>query len=136
MSLEPRIERVDPELLLALRREVLGDGRSTFNPHMQRDTAADTRHWAAMVGADVVGCVSVMQLRGWALRGMAVSASLRRRGIGARLMDAVVAEVAEPMWCNARLDAVPFYESCGWVVRSPEFTIEGGPHHRMTWAPS
>jgi GNAT superfamily N-acetyltransferase len=96
--------------------------------------ATTTRHWAAFAADSVIGCVSVMQLRGYALRGLAVAAQHRRRGIGAKLLQTVHAEVDEPMWCNARIEAVPFYLSMGWLAVGPTFEMrKGGLHQRMIW---
>lgn len=129
-----RVARVDSPVVHALRARVLAVGRA--GGAMSRDHAAKTRHWAAFVDDEVVGCVSVMWLRGWMLRGMAVAPELHRQGIGAQLIAAVYAEVAEPMWCNARLSAVPFYAAMGWVAVGPLFEMdEDGPHQRMTWTP-
>lgn len=103
---------------------------------LPRDLAPTTRHWAATLDGLVVGCASVMQVRGYALRGMAVAAEHRRLGVGARLLQVVCAAVAAPMWCNARLEVVPFYGSAGWVAVGPVFELQDlGAHQRMVWAP-
>ncbi len=127
------VERVERDRILELRRRVLnpsGRGTAAF----PGDSAPTTRHWAALVDGQVVGCVTVMQLRGQALRGMAVAPELRRQGIGRKLMDAVDAEVNEDMWCNARSGALHFYEAMGWRAVGPVFELgENGPHQRMVW---
>jgi phosphoribosylformimino-5-aminoimidazole carboxamide ribotide isomerase len=122
-------------MILELRREVLSRPGIPV-ASLSQDLAPTTRHWAAWVGGAVVGCVSVMRLRGWALRGMAVSAQNQRQGVGARLLDFVFDEVDAPMWCNARLEAVSFYVQLGWVEVGPIFTMQEQPHQRMTWRPS
>ena len=133
MPLEVKIERVDRDVILALRRRVLS-GPDTHVASLSQDLAPSTRHWAAWMDGAVVGCVSVMPLRGWALRGMAVSTEHQRQGIGERLLRAVYAEVDGPMWCNARLQAVPFYSQLGWIEVGPVFFMGAQvPHQRMTW---
>ena len=122
--------RVDRDVILALRERVLSTSGARVRA-LSGDLAPTTRHWAASSGGVVVGCVSVMRLRGWALRGMAVESSCQRQGIGARLLRVVCAEIDAPMWCNARLQAVPFYSRMGWVEVSPVFDIQGEPHQRM-----
>ncbi len=136
MPLEVKIERVERDVILELRRRVLS-GPGIHGASLSKDLAPATRHWAAWMGGTVVGCVSVMRLRGWALRGMAVSVKHQRHGVGARLLDFVCAEVDAPMWCNARLETVSFYSQLGWAEVGPIFTMqERLPHQRMTWRPS
>jgi len=131
------IARASAEALWSLRGRVLGGGGPEDRLHLKGDRAADTRHWTASIDGEVVGCVTVMDLRGWALRAMAVAPEHRRRGVGRQLLDRVVQEVDAPMWCNARLDAVPFYAACGWKAISPQFEIDGaGLHRRMVWSPT
>ena len=133
MPLEVTVERVERDLILELRARVLS-GPGTRVAALSGDLSPTTRHWAAWLGDAVVGCASVMRLRGWALRGMAVSAEHQRQGIGRRLLQAVYAEVDGPMWCNARLQAVPFYSQLGWVQVGPIFSMGNQiPHQRMTW---
>ena len=133
MTPDVTINRVERDLILNLRaRELSYPGiRVTA---LSGDLSPTTRHWAAWLGGAVVGCVTVMELRGWALRGMAVATEHQRQGIGGRLLDAVCTEVGAPMWCNARLEAVPFYSHLGWVKAGPVFYMGNqAPHQRMTW---
>jgi GNAT superfamily N-acetyltransferase len=130
---ELRIERVERHRITALRDRVLSDATHTVRT-VSGDRATTTRHWAALLGETVVGCASVMQLRGHALRAMAVAPEHQGAGVGAALLRVVVAEVDRPMWCNARLAAVPFYARMGWVAVGPVFVLQDrGPHQRMTW---
>jgi GNAT superfamily N-acetyltransferase len=120
-----RLTRVDVDEIRSLRRLVLGDSA------LAGDRSAD--HWAALDGDTVVGCLSLFDLRGRALRAMAVHPDRRREGIGRDLLVAAMAHETT-LWCNARLAAVPFYEACGWVCRGPRFPLaDRGLHQRMTW---
>jgi L-Ala-D/L-Glu epimerase len=131
-----RLVRVERDEILGFRHGALGGGDTPASA-LARDMSPATRHWAAMCGDTMVGCVSVMRARGYALRGMAVAAVHRDRGIGSRMLDAVCVAVGGPMWCNARLDAAGFYAKRGWVAVGPVFDIEGrGAHQRMTWTPA
>ncbi|MEE2828180.1 MAG: GNAT family N-acetyltransferase [Myxococcota bacterium] len=133
MALEVTVERVERDQILELRARVLSDVGARVAA-LSGDLSPATRHWAAWLDDAVVGCVSVMRLRGWALRGMAVSEEHQRKGVGQRLLQAVHAEVDGPMWCNARLQAVPFYSQLGWVQVGPIFSMGNQmPHQRMTW---
>ena len=135
MPLELTIERVERDAILALRECVLSSP-DVHVTSLSQDLAPSTRHWAARMDGAVVGCVSVMRLRGWALRGMAVSVQHQRKGVGAQLLNFVCAEIDAPMWCNARIEAVAFYSHLGWVKVGPIFNMqERLPHQRMTWIP-
>ena len=135
MPLDVQVERVERDRILEIRAQVLGgygQGRTSFS----RDLSSTTRHWAALVDGVVVGCASVMRLRGCALRGMAVVPRYQRQGVGARLLQVVCAEVDAPMWCNSRVQAAPFYVRSGWVEVGPVFDLQDrGAHRRLTWAP-
>ncbi|MCK2158059.1 GNAT family N-acetyltransferase [Exiguobacterium sp. 17-1] len=70
------------------------------------------------------------------LRGMASSPAVRGEGYGKALLEEarnrLKAKGSDGWWCNARLNAVPFYERLGLTVASESFEIEGiGPHHVM-----
>lgn len=126
-----------------LRHEVLRPGRPREDALWTGDDAPETRHWAARQADRVVGVVTVMASPPpggegpcWQLRGMAVAESLRGAGVGGVLLAEVQREVGEPMWCNARERAVPFYARHGWVVVGERFEVAGvGPHFQMRWAP-
>ncbi len=122
------VRRVHRDLLLPLRRRVLGVGA------LKGDLAPASRHWGAFLDGRAVGCASVMDLRGWALRALAVAPDHRRRGIGGLVLRRLCEEVDAPLWCNARLQAVPFYLSAGWRAVGPVFELQAvGPHQRMEW---
>src|SRR5207248_503103 len=73
------------------------------------------------------------------LRGMAVVPEFRSTGMGRKLLLTAQAAVANDpaardwqWWCNARTEAIGFYEKLGWQIASEEFMIEGvGPHKKM-----
>ncbi|MDZ4199829.1 MAG: GNAT family N-acetyltransferase, partial [Kiritimatiellia bacterium] len=61
----------------------------------------------------------------------------RGHGMGSALMRFMEQDLrregeSRPLWCNARLGAIPFYERLGWRRESDVFDIPGvGPHVRM-----
>lgn len=135
-----RVRSVSRHVILPLRHAVLRPGRPLETAYFDGDDDADTVHLAASFdGSDeVVGCATLMRRSwndhpAWQLRGMATRADLARRGIGTAVLRAAEDLAAgAPMWCNARLAAVPFYAACGWEIVSEEFDIPGiGPHHAM-----
>jgi GNAT superfamily N-acetyltransferase len=130
----PIVEVVDAAALIDLRWRVLLPGRPRRDAHLAQDR--DGRHWALRVGGALVGGVSVIGLRGLALRAMVIDPAWQRRGLGLQLLARVHADVAAPLWCNAREGVVGFYEAAGWRVMGPRFVIAGeGEHRRMGWSP-
>ncbi len=131
-----RPERAEVDALLDLRERVLSPGEGRAGARMGRDHAPGTRHWVVRDEGRVIACASVMVLHGLVLRGMAVDPTRQRQGIGRRLLLHIHEEVRAPLWCNARRDAVLFYQAAGWIPEGPTFDLAAaGPHQRMTWAP-
>lgn len=129
-----------PEEILDLRWVVLREGRPRWTANMKGDELPTSRHWAARMGGQVVGCVSVMYAPApdgqgtQQLRGMAVHPAFQRQGVGAAMLQVAHETYGNTLWCNARSHAVPFYASNGWRVVSEEFTIPRvGPHLRMVY---
>ena len=144
------VRRAVPAEVIDVRHAVLREGRPRATAIFDGDDHATPRHWVAKLGDDVVGVVSVMQAEfpdrtatlptGQVpvrqLRGMATVPSVRGKGIGAAMLTAVQLELAEPLWCNARISAAGFYDKHGWQRVGGEFEIPGvGPHVRMVWVP-
>ncbi len=70
------------------------------------------------------------------LRGMATLDEYRGRGVGKNLLNEAFLVIKERqggvLWCNARTNAIGFYEKLGFSVVGEEFEIEGvGPHFVM-----
>jgi ADP-ribose pyrophosphatase len=136
-----QIRQVDVAQVIDLRWAVMRPGRPRESASFPGDDDPRTRHWAAFDGATVVGCASVLDAPlgpagpRWQLRGMAVATAQQRHGVGRRLLDTLCAEIAAPMWCNARERALPFYTAAGWQIVSGLFDVPGvGPHRRMVWS--
>lgn len=138
------VRRCAPEDVVDLRHRVLRAGRPRETAIFDGDTSPATRHWSAVQADRTVGVASVMQARHpdrpdgprWQLRGMAIDPSLQGSGVGRAVLDAVHADVGEPMWCNARAGVAGFYARAGWIREGVPFDLPGvGPHVRMTWTP-
>lgn len=135
--------------VLALRARVLRPEKPMDTAIWPCDAQPDTRHWAARRGGVVVAVATVARepLPGDRsltsavglsahdqLRGMAVAPELQGTGVGRALLDVVLADVAAPVWCNARQRAIPFYQRAGFRIVSETFDIAGiGPHERMVY---
>jgi GNAT superfamily N-acetyltransferase len=135
------IRRATVEEVVPLRMIVLRPGLPEEASRWSGDLEEATAHFAAWDDGRLVGIATVMQRPwpgdgegpAWQLRGMAVDPALRGTGVGRRLLDAVRDHVAAPVWCNARVTALGFYEREGWLAIGDVFEIAGaGPHVRMT----
>ncbi|GIW77035.1 MAG: putative N-acetyltransferase YitI [Phycisphaerae bacterium] len=135
-------QEVPVDRILCLRHKLLRDGLPAESARFEADDDPQTVHWAAVVNGRVIGCVSLVlqALEGqpaWQLRGMAVLQEFQRRGIGSQLLRRTEEHVirhAPPglIWCNAREQAVGFYQRHGWKIISDRFDIPtAGAHYRM-----
>jgi ribosomal protein S18 acetylase RimI-like enzyme len=70
---------------------------------------------------------------------MATDPSIRGSGWGRRLLLACLAHAATNggtvMWCNARTEALPFYEQLDFRLFGEEYTPPGLGPHRFMWRP-
>lgn len=137
-----------PRIELADRAEIFDLRRSVLRPHLPPEASVypeeghpQTFHLAArdeQTGA-VIGCATFFPQPldgepGWRFRGMATTADLRGRGIGAAVLERGVAEVdrrgGRLVWCNGRTSATGFYERNGFTRRGAEFDVPPlGPHY-------
>jgi len=142
------IRRATLDEILTLRHAVLRADGPLESALLPGDTAGDAEgegaHWGAWLNGTLAACASLYAVRGadgsfsTQLRGMATAPTLRSQGLGGRLLEAVAAdwesarEAAGPLWCNARIRAVPFYERHGFRSLGAPFNIPGiGEHLRM-----
>ncbi|HUS62156.1 MAG TPA: GNAT family N-acetyltransferase [Acidimicrobiales bacterium] len=140
------IRRVPASETFALRHRVLRPHVTIDEVALPGDDDADTGHFAAYdESGNVIGTATVRresppeewgEPEGWRLRGMATEESLRGQGIGAAVLGAAIAHVAEHggglFWCNARMSALTFYERAGFVTRGEMWVDPDiGPHIRM-----
>ncbi len=135
--------RVTVDKIIPLRREVfkrygadaarfLGD---TWNSSLHLAALPVKAGTTELCGPAV--CCATFMPRGWQqepallLRGMATSPSLRRHGLGTKLLC-----VAEELitgctsyrliWCNADLKAISFYRKLGWTTQSDVLEFSSG----------
>ena len=143
------VERVPVEVTLPLRQRVLRPHETLDQLRLAGDDDPDTGHFAAIDGGGtVIGTASVRreappwapeETGAWRLRGMATAEGHRSRGVGARVLQAVIDHVSGHggglLWCNARLPAVAFYRRAGFETRGePWDEPHIGPHVAMTRA--
>ena len=138
------IMMIRPEETYPLRHKVLRPSQASELCPFDLDEHKDSFHLGAFQGDLLVGILSAVPLdeKGveredvFRIRGMAVDADSRGRGIGTLLLQSAAKhlERQDPcrLWCFARSHAVPFYVRNGFVIVGEEFEIEGvGPHFTM-----
>jgi GNAT superfamily N-acetyltransferase len=137
---------VPPAETYGLRGRVLRPGAPPDRAHLDADDHPSTAAFAArepdgtVVGTAIVypePCPWAPERPGaWRLRGMATAEDRRSRGVGARVLGAVLAHVTAAggtlVWCNARVPARRFYEREGFVAHGDEWVDPDiGPHVAM-----
>jgi len=135
---------IRPEETYPLRHKVLRPSQASELCPFDLDEHKNSFHLGAFQGDLLVGILSAVPLdeKGveregvFRIRGMAVDADSRGRGIGTLLLQSAAKhlERQDPcrLWCFARSHAVPFYVRNGFVIVGEEFEIEGvGPHFTM-----
>jgi predicted GNAT family N-acyltransferase len=138
------INQVEVEKIRPLRHLVLRPGQPIESTDYDRDNDNTTLHYATFVDEDVVSIATfypqnhpeIKAAKAYRLRGMATHPEQRRCGFARALMVEAMTEISRQkgdlIWCKARLVALEFYESLGFVKSGPIYEIEGiGPHFTM-----
>jgi len=122
------VRRVEPGVLYDLRRRVLRGGDLLVDVTNRADGEIATRHYGGFFADRVVVSASLYAVPApfapgepaYQLRYMATDFDVQGRGLGTRLLEGVVAELAHTgvrrIWANARVTAVDFYTGTGWRV--------------------
>ena len=151
------IRAVPAEATHALRHKVLRPHQPITMMDFAGDRDPGTTHFAAIdpAGGQPLGIASIylaappdhfhaaspLLASGprWQLRGMATDPAIRGSGWGRRLLLACLAHAATHggtvMWCNARTEALPFYEQLEFQLFGDEYTPPGLGPHRFMWRP-
>ena len=101
-------------------------------------------HFGAVAGGELVGAISFLprdqqgeaSIREYQLQGVITLPSVRNTGIGARLVEEGIAQLAAHrvmrIWCDGRAPATSFYERLGFSAVGDEFVAPAtGPHLRF-----
>lgn len=140
-----RAERIAYERAWPLRRKVLRPEATVDRDVAYRQELAGDAYTCAVTDGDTVIAIGTVMRDGhpngsdsndWRVRGMAVDPDQQGNGLGAVVLDHLLAHAsavgASVVWCNARQAAVGFYERHGFVRRSDLFHAAGGrPHYLM-----
>lgn len=128
--------------------------RPNFGPDQlckfDQDESPQTTHFALLDRQDEPAAVATFfpqecpefpRQAGVQLRGMCVKSELKRRGLGRRLLDGALPQLAliypdaQLLWCDARISASRFYHKMGFQPAGEVFELpEIGPHQVM-WRP-
>jgi len=138
------IKIINPEDVLAIRNEVLREGRLTLNEcRFATDVIGGAFHLGYYVNQELACIASFFPQNyegyistGYQLRGMATVEKYRGQGLGTLLINFAIVYLqgkeAGYLWCNARKAALKFYMNIGFEVISHEFEVPGiGPHYVM-----
>jgi len=134
------IEQVEAAATYPLRAQELRQGRPV---EIDEDDAPYTLHLAARIdGGEIVGVVRFHPRDcpwragegSWQLRGMATDPRVRGLGAGRALVAEGLARLAargaELVWCDARKDAVGFYQRIGFTPVTEEYDLRPVGLHR------
>lgn len=137
-----RVVELDAPATHDLRRRVLRTHLPDTSVDFPEDLLPGTVHLGVVDESGTVVAIATLTpeptpLRPGAtalrLRGMAVDPDRQGAGVGALLLDAVVARAKNggytTLWANGRDDALGFYERHGWAVVGDGFTSVELPHH-------
>lgn len=138
------IKIISPENVLAIRNEVLREGKLTLNEcRFPTDIIDGAFHLGYYADGELVCIASFFPQNyegytggGYQLRGMATVERHRGKGLGTLLLNFAIVYLqgkkAGYLWCNARKVALGFYINNGFEIISPEFEVPGiGPHFVM-----
>jgi GNAT superfamily N-acetyltransferase len=132
---------IQAEDVLAIRNEVLREGRLTLDEcRFPTDQMEGAFHLGYFENEQLVCIASfhpqqfgAYKGKGYQLRGMATIEDHRAKGVGKRLLrfaiDYLHSQDINYVWCNARTNAIKFYQAKGFQIISDEFEVPGiGPH--------
>lgn len=140
-----KIKKVKVDLIKPLRYQVLW-------PHLENEAACQiepdnensTFHIAALLEDKIVGTATLIvdvnkkfsEPNQYRLRAMATAPEVRGYGVGAKIIQNVIAELKKRevklVWCDARLIATGFYEKQDFRVKGKAYQVPDiGPHKLM-----
>ncbi len=140
-----RVQLISPQDAVDLRRQVLRpESHSDDGVIYAEDEATTTATYGCLVDDALVSVGTIMEadhpltpaLGDWRIRGMATADGYRNRGCGQSILEELLMHArrcgGRRVWCNARSEAVAFYERAGFVRRGDVFLTAGGrPHYLM-----
>lgn len=139
-----KVLRIGPDDTWPLRQKLLRPGRPLDEVKFEGDDDEQTFHLGAFIDNKLVSVASFyyqkhLELEGdhhYRLRGMATHPDHQCKGLSRELLNVAFPIIKQNfcslVWCNAREEAIGFYEKAGFSVKRGPFEIEGiGPHYLM-----
>ena len=128
------IEQIRPELTWRVRQRVMYPDKHFSEMKMDEDNLG--YHFGAFRDGYLVGVVSLFQNGSdFQFRKFAVDAEVQHMGVGTallnRLTDFALLEGAKRIWCNARVEAIGFYQKFGFVQTGMLFSKGGFDYEIM-----
>jgi GNAT superfamily N-acetyltransferase len=140
----PEVRVIGAAATIPLRLAVLRPGKPIDSAKFDGDELASTTHFGAFAHGKLLGVASLFEasmvekpkIPALQLRGMATAPESRGLGLGHELVQTCIAHARARgiclLWCNARLEALGFYEKQGFNIIGPKFEIpDVGPHYKM-----
>ena len=138
------LKKISSRDTFSIRQPVLRPGRHVDTCIFDGDDLPTTVHFGIFENNDLLGVISVFEAiheffpesRQFQIRGMAVSGSQQKKGLGEKLVVHAEKYVAQNngqrIWFNARETAVGFYQKTGYAIIGNAFDIPGvGSHYVM-----
>ncbi|MFL9845713.1 GNAT family N-acetyltransferase [Flavobacterium rhizosphaerae] len=126
-----------------IRQEVLRPGQPVERCVFAGDEAADTIHFGLFTNNELAGIISLFKTPNplftekeqYQVRGMAILRGHQKKGFGDALLKKAEAHAtangATRIWCNARENALGFYQKVGYLINGAPFLIEGVGIHSV-----
>ncbi len=159
---EFKIQQATIADIVELRTKILRPGQWPLPENYPQDRLSSTHHFSATHLADTIGIATFMinplperhksdhvlanieHTASLQLRGMGVSETFRKKGVGAALIKFAIQffseEVYDPettlIWFNARETAIPFYQNLGFKTSGEFFEVPKIGPHKIMWSMS
>jgi ribosomal protein S18 acetylase RimI-like enzyme len=139
------IKPIAPQETYPVRRDVLRPHQALEEQAHPGDDTPQALHVGAFENGALVGVASVSregygEWNGadvWKLRGMATRPEVRGKGYGGQILRRCIAHVAahggRVLWCNAREDAIGFYQHLGFALTGEVKRIAGRGGRYVMW---
>jgi GNAT superfamily N-acetyltransferase len=136
------IRRISVEETYPLRHRILRPNQTLADCQLPFDKAPDSYHVGYFLNDNLIGIGTILREAQdgstdkniWRVRGMAVSQEAQGRGIGGKILVALIRYAASQglpgeIWCKGRVTAQNFYQRFGFVQTSEIFDLPPiGPH--------
>ena len=130
------IRSITAEETYPLRHRVLRPNQTVADCMFPLDKAPDTRHVGYFLNGELLGVGTIFReaqdgstdKNVWRIRGMAVSTHIQGRGIGGKILSALITYAASQglpgeVWCKGRVTAENFYKRFGFIQDGDIFDV-------------